>query len=181
MLVCVIGQVYGELGRRRVFVADSFKGIPKPNLEKYPADAPHAKAYLLMKDESNTALSVMASFKKFQLIDDRDSVRFLEGYFNETLPAARSLFTQFAVIRLDGDTYESTINALENLYPLLSPGGFVIVDDYMDWEGCRRATLDFREKNGVDQKGDEPLLAIYHDLAAGEIPRGVWWQKSHTR
>lgn len=123
-----------------------------------------------------TPATVRESFRHFNLVDDRN-IHILEGYFNESLPraAARKDFTQFAVIRLDGDTYESTMDALQALYPFVSPGGFIIVDDYMDWVGCRQATLDFRQREGV--AAGEELVAVYHDLEAGEVPRGVWWQK----
>jgi O-methyltransferase len=55
-------------------------------------------------------------------------VRFLPGWFRETLPSAP--IKRLAVLRLEGDLYESTIVALDALYPKLSPGGFAIVDDY---------------------------------------------------
>jgi O-methyltransferase len=68
-------------------------------------------------------------------------------------------------MRLDGDMYESTIQALEVLYPKLSPGGFVIVDDYGALESCRQAVEDFRTAGGIG----EPLVRI--DWT------GVYWQK----
>lgn len=123
---------------------------------------------------------MLATFDRFHL-NHPAGVRVLEGYFNETLPgaAASGAFTQFAVLRLDGDTYESTIQALEVLYPYLSVGGYVIVDDYMDWIGCRQAVLDFREREGIRGRSGEQLVAVYHDLDKGEVPRGIWWQKLH--
>lgn len=72
-----------------------------------------------------------------------------------------------------------TIQALDVLYPYLSVGGYVIVDDYMDWIGCRQAVLDFREKEGIRGRSGEQLVAVYHDLDKGEVPRGIWWQKLH--
>jgi Macrocin-O-methyltransferase (TylF) len=71
----------------------------------------------------------------------------------------------FALIRLDGDLYESTLVALENLYPKLSPGGFVIVDDYGGMPPCRQAVEDYRAKRGITA----PITAI--DWT------GVWWRK----
>jgi O-methyltransferase len=84
---------------------------------------------------------------------------------------AQGRFTSFSVIRLDGDTYESTIQALDALYHRLSPGGFIIVDDYNSWVGCRTAIGDFRRKHAIAS----PIRPVYH--APGEVVHGVWWQK----
>jgi O-methyltransferase len=155
---------------RRVFVADSFRGIPPVNVEAFPADAAHAGEELIPILIDNSAQRVRDSFAALGVLTD--AVVFLEGWFKDTLPAARrSAFGRFAVIRLDGDTYESTWQALDSLYDLLSPGGFVIIDDYTDWIGCRRAVTDFREQRGVTA----PVRPVYH--GPGEDIRGVWWQK----
>jgi O-methyltransferase len=156
---------------RRVFVADSFRGIPPVNVKAFPADAAHAGADRIPILLDNSAQRVRDSFAALGLLTD--AVVFLEGWFKDTLPAARrSTFGRFAVIRLDGDTYEATWQALDNLYDLLSPGVFVLVDDYTDWIGCRSAVTDFRERHGVTA----PVHPVYH--GSGEEIRGVWWQKS---
>jgi hypothetical protein len=74
-------------------------------------------------------------------------VRFLPGWFRDTLPSAP--IKQLAVLRLDGDMYESTIIALRHLYPKVSSGGYVIIDDYNSFEECRRAVEDYRTEHGV--------------------------------
>ena len=79
---------------------------------------------------------------------------FLKGWFRDTLPNAP--IEHLAVMRLDGDLYESTMDALTNLYPKLSPGGFVILDDYNAVVGCNDATHDFRQSMGIR----EPLKLI---------------------
>lgn len=174
--MCPNPQALDPLSQRRVWLADSFKGIPPPDPARYPADAAHIKAHRLMRKENNSAEAVIQSFQRFNLYDE-DRVRVLVGYFNETLAAeAKSFSSGFALIHLDGDTYESTITSLQALYPYLSVGGYVIVDDYQDWEGCRRAVLDFREGHRINSPG-ERLVAVYHDVDRGEIPRGIWWQK----
>ena len=155
---------------RRVFVADSFRGIPPVNVEAFPADAAHRGAEQIPILLDTSAQRVRDAFAAMGVLSD--AVVFLEGWFKDTLPAARrSTFGRFAVVRLDGDTYESTWQALESLYDLLSPGGFVIVDDYTDWTGCRRAITDYRERHGVTA----PVRPVYH--GPGEEIRGVWWQK----
>ena len=83
-----------------------------------------------------------------------------------------------AILRVDGDLYESTIQALHFLYPGLSVGGHVIVDDFTDWVGCRRAVRDFRRVHGLSGDTGEPLQVVWHDVLRGEQVRGVWWTKT---
>ena len=118
--------------RRRVFVADSFQGLPPPDLEKYPEDAGdrHFKLEHLAVSEEQ----VRANFERYGLLDER--VVFLKGWFKDTLASAP--IDKLAVMRLDGDMYESTMDALGPLYPKLSEGGFCIIDDYA-LPGCRKA------------------------------------------
>ena len=130
---------------RIVWVADSFKGLPVPNVEKYPQDAGdihHKIQFLAVPLET-----VKANFAKYGLLDEK--VRFLKGWFNDTLPKAP--IEKLAVIRLDGDMYESTMDGLVNLYPKLSVGGYMIVDDYV-LKGCNEAVHDFSAKLGITDK-----------------------------
>jgi hypothetical protein len=104
-------QTYGQTcpshACRRVFAADSFKGIPPVNVERYPVDAAHVGAEFLEILLDGSSQRVLAAFDAFGVLSE--AVQILPGWFNETLPAARdALFTRFAVARLDGDTYEST-------------------------------------------------------------------------
>jgi hypothetical protein len=143
ILMRAILDAYDDTNRV-VFAADSFCGLPPPNTELYPADADsrlhEAKALTVSRKE------VEINFKLYGLLDDR--VRFLEGWFKDTLPTVAD--RTWAVVRLDGDLYESTMDALTNLYPRLAPGGFLIVDDY-GHEPCRQAVTDYRDANGVDE------------------------------
>ena len=81
-------------------------------------------------------------------------VCFLPGWFRDTLPKAP--IERLALMRLDGDWYESTRDALENLYPKLSPGGFAIIDDYGIPIGCRRAVDEYRQRHAIQ----EPLTWV---------------------
>ena len=126
-----------------MWVADSFQGLPAPDAEAFPQDVGHD-----MSDVPALAVSaeqVRANFDRYGLLDDR--VQFLEGWFRDTLPSAP--IDQLAILRLDGDMYESTMDALEALYPKLSVGGYVIVDDYGAWPNCRQACTDYRERHGI--------------------------------
>lgn len=134
-------EAYGEV-TRNVWVADSFQGLPRPDPTAYPADEgmdwSHVD-YLAVSLET-----VKSNFARYGLLDDR--VRFLPGWFRDTLPTAP--IERLAVLRLDGDLYESTMVALRALYPKLSPGGYVIIDDY-EIESCRRAVDDFRRSEDI--------------------------------
>lgn len=128
---------------RKIFVADSFKGLPPPDTDKHPDDLGdnlHEYSYLAVSKEQ-----VEENFRSYGLLDDR--IVFLKGWFEDTLPTAP--IEKLAILRLDGDMYGSTITALENLYPKLSVGGFCIVDDYI-LPNCKKAVSDYCSKIGID-------------------------------
>ncbi|MFD6431499.1 alpha/beta fold hydrolase [Streptomyces venezuelae] len=128
---------------RTVWAADSFRGMPDVTDGAHPGDA--ALGTHRFNDVMGVPLdTVRRNFRTYGLLDDQ--VRFLEGWFKDTLPSAP--VRELALIRLDGDLYESTEVALESLYPKLSVGGFVIVDDYII-DVCREAVHDFRGRHGI--------------------------------
>lgn len=144
---------------RKVWVADSFEGLPKPNAEKYPADKNDT---LFGVDELRVSLEqVKENFRKYDLLDEQ--VVFLKGWFKDTLPTAP--IEKLAVLRLDGDMYESTMNSLDNLYPKLSVGGYIIIDDWGSVQGCRKAVEDYRNRMNIQ----EPVIPIDDD--------GIYWRK----
>jgi hypothetical protein len=145
---------------RLVWVADSFQGLPQPNPDAYPADAGdthHVHPELAVSEDQ-----VRSHFERYGLLDDR--VRFLKGWFRDTLPTAP--IERLSVIRLDGDMYESTMDGLVNLYPKLSRGGYLIVDDYGYSAACRQAVHDFRASEQIT----EPIVPI--DWT------GAFWRRS---
>jgi O-methyltransferase len=151
-------RVHGD-AERTVWVADSFRGLPASKPDVYPADR---------GDQHDERLplavgleEVRANFARYGLLDQQ--VRFVEGWFSDTLPKAP--IDSLAILRLDGDMYESTIGALRGLYDRLSPGGHVIIDDHFP-RGCKAAADDFRRERGIRKE----LVAI--DWA------GVSWRKS---
>jgi Macrocin-O-methyltransferase (TylF) len=145
--VCIFARaVLKALGvtDRRIWVADSFEGIPAVGESGHPADRD------LQLDQYNDVLAiseqtVRENFDRYGLLDDQ--VEFLRGWFRDTLPSAP--IDRLAIMRLDGDLYESTTDALVNLYPKLSVGGYVIIDDYRI-PGCKEAVHDFRGKQGIE-------------------------------
>jgi hypothetical protein len=144
---------------RTVWIADSFEGLPAPNPHEYPADA-GALWHLRPLTEVGVE-HVRRNFERYGLFDDQ--VKFLPGWFRDTLPTAP--IKQLAVLRLDGDLYESTMDALVPLYPKLTRGGFVIVDDY-NLPMCQRAVNDYRKEMGIN----DDMITI--DDA------GIYWRKT---
>ena len=127
---------------RTVWVADSFAGLPEPSVaEDIGYDLSAAKEPGLAIDQGR----VEALFARYDLLDDQ--VKFLPGWFHDTLPTAP--IERLALIRLDGDLYESTFDALDALYDRLVPGGFLVVDDYGALPPCRQAIDDFRAQRGI--------------------------------
>jgi hypothetical protein len=133
------------VGDRCVWAADSFEGMPPPDAENYPHDARFDKfaGALAVSLEQ-----VQDNFDRYGLLDGQ--VRFLKGLFRDTLPAAP--IEKLAVARLDGDWYESTMDGLVNLYPKLSVGGYLILDDYGCVPACRQAVHDYREAHGITEE-----------------------------
>ena len=132
---------------RTVWLADSFEGLPKPSADLYPADKGDKLHELGHIPVEPTA--VRHNFERYGLFDDR--IKFLVGWFKDTLPTAP--IEQLALMRLDGDMYESTIQAIEVLYPKLSPGGFCIVDDYGSHASqAGQAIRDYRAAQGIDEE-----------------------------
>ena len=131
---------------RVVWACDSFEGMPKPNAVKYRAD----QGYDLSEVEylSVSLERVEDNFRRFGLLDEQ--VRFVKGWFRDSLP--NSKIGRVAVLRLDGDLYESTMDSLTALYDRVSTGGFVIVDDYGDWPPCKQAVHDFRNARKITDK-----------------------------
>jgi O-methyltransferase len=158
ILMRALVRMRGEDGKR-VWLADSFAGLPPPDDSRYPADA-HDRHHRF-RFLSVTQQEVETHFERYGLLDD--GVLFLRGWFSQTLPGLTD--QSWCILRLDGDMYESTYVALEHLYPQLSPGGYAIVDDYGAVAGCRQAVEEYRAAHGVS----EPLTEI--DWT------GVYWQK----
>ena len=155
-------KAYGVTDRH-VWVADSFEGLPKANHARYSKES---KMEFYKFGELAVSLDeVRKNFENYGLLDDQ--VRFLKGWFRDTLQTAP--IEKLAVMRLDGDMYESTMDALVNLYPKLSPGGYVIIDDYNDIQSCNDAVDDFRKEWGITAK-----LSLIPSLIPSS---GAFWRK----
>jgi O-methyltransferase/8-demethyl-8-(2,3-dimethoxy-alpha-L-rhamnosyl)tetracenomycin-C 4'-O-methyltransferase len=144
---------------RKVYGADTFAGLPPPDPQTYPQD--DSWNFHRHKQLAVSLDQVKSNFARYGLLDDQ--VIFVEGSFRDTLPSLEA--GPFALIRLDGDWYESTYVALTALYPKLSPRGFVIIDDFHLIPPCRQAVIDYRAKYEI--------TAPMHDVDWN----ASWWQK----
>ncbi len=124
---------------RSVWLYDSFQGLPRPT-DPTDLDLTDLTPYLGVSLDQ-----VKRNFELFKLLDSR--VKFVQGWFSDTLPVAG--VKQIAVLRLDGDMYESTMVALDSLYPKVSTGGYIIIDDFGALPHCQRAVNDFRAKHAI--------------------------------
>lgn len=152
-------EAYG-IKDRRVWLADSFEGLPAPSPEVYPAD--EGEKFHEFSELAVSVEEVKLNFSKYGLLNDQ--LVFLKGWFKDTLPSAQ--VDKLAVLRLDGDLYESTIIPLEALYDKVSVGGYVIVDDYHVVKGCKQAVQDFFAARQI-----HPELVEIDGV-------GVFWQKT---
>jgi hypothetical protein len=149
-------KAYGVTDRL-VWAADSFEGLPKPDPDRFPLEAKVQSGPVVQKLYRNLAAGldeVKRNFAAYGLLDDQ--VRFLKGWFKDTLPTAP--IRALSLMRLDGDFYESTKDGLNYLYDRLSMGGYVILDDYGEdsWTYCRRAVDEFRSERHIEA----PLIAV---------------------
>lgn len=154
---------------RDIHLYDTFEGMTAPSeLDVSPVERPALETWTAARERDERPWSVFFDQESF----NEKAVRALlleTGYPSERLHLAcgpveetipRCAPDDLALLRLDTDWYESTRHELEHLYPRLSPGGVLIVDDYGHWDGCRRAVDEFFAAHAV------PVLLNRIDYAA---------------
>lgn len=128
-------------GRRRVWCFDTFSGMPEPG----PED--RARNGVTAEDSGwgtgTCSAPERSVIEAATLFGAADRLVLRKGLFQETLPLAANEIGPIALLHLDGDWYDSTRCCIERLWPHVMPGGFLQVDDYGHWEGCRRAIDEF--------------------------------------
>ncbi len=145
---------------RRVWLADSFAGLPSAQPERHPGEAIFAaEGGALAVDEA----TVRGHFQRYGLLDEQ--VCFLPGWFADTLAGAP--IQQLALLRVDADLYSSVTEVFHALYPKVAPGGFVLVDDYFELEATRRAVDDYRDALGIAL----PVLPVDGNAGYWRLPR----------
>jgi O-methyltransferase len=123
-----------------VWAFDSFEGLPEPG----PLDGPlsEGRAGTLQGSEERVRKAVARHGNDRRL-------RIVKGWFQDTFPSAREEIESIAVLHVDGDWFDSVLLTLETFYDRVSPGGYVVIDDYGGWQGARSATDLFRSREGV--------------------------------
>ncbi|MEJ2619793.1 MAG: TylF/MycF/NovP-related O-methyltransferase [Candidatus Thiodiazotropha sp.] len=141
---------------RNVWVVDSFEGLPAP-------DKNHDSFGWVEEDMSVSLDDVKKNFQRYNL--DDENVKYLKGFFSETLPQAP--IDKLSILRVDADLYESTLSVLEPLYPKLSVGGYAIFDDYQNLKDCQRAINEYRQKHNITDE----IIEIDQ--------RAIYWKKTN--
>lgn len=160
ILMAGVLSAYG-VGDRRVVAADSYAGLPAPDI-RYPEDELSTFNFHLREELSVSLDVVRENFNRYNLLSEQ--VVFLKGLFRDTLPSYP--YRPIAVLRLDCDLYSSTMDVLVHLYPRVVRGGWIICDDYGVVIDARRAVLDFRSSRSIST----PMIAVDGDA--------VFWRKN---
>jgi hypothetical protein len=150
---------------RRLHLFDSFQGLPEPKAE---IDGHAAVAFtngrasgsLVTTDKCVGPLEENKRLLEQVIGYPPDLLTYHVGWFQDTLPREAPGLGEIALLRLDGDWYDSTRLPLEHLYDKVVKGGVVVIDDYGDFKGCRRAVDEFIGRRG------EPILLNHIDAAA---------------
>jgi len=137
-------------GSRHKWFFDSYEGLPEPTLEDYENGKTGDFIRPLPKGSCLGTIEQVGELMFGVLSSSKDEVSLVKGWFQDTLPSMSSVIKSIAILRLDGDWYESTKIPLEHLYPLVSPGGIVVIDDYATCFGSRRATDEYRNLHSIN-------------------------------
>jgi O-methyltransferase len=159
---CIFMAEYIKLYKmnKNIYVADSFDGLPRPNMTDYEMGHQDIELYNEFYnsfksghlDDAGTSNifdisieNVKSNFKSFRLLDD--NVFFIKGWFKDTMVNNKEI-TKLSLLRLDGDLYSSTMDVLNNMYYKVSDKGIIIIDDY-GLPRCKEAVINFREENNI--------------------------------
>jgi hypothetical protein len=157
--IATMAWVSKQVGsNRHIWLFDSFEGLPKPVEKDGEKGQLHIGDYAAPQQAAEEIL-----FKILKI--DPNQVHIVKGWFQDSLPLTKDQVGPIAILRLDGDLYESTKFPLNHLYPQVVHGGYVIIDDYGCWEGCQIATDEFIANSGIDIQ-----LEVIDD-------KGRYWQK----
>lgn len=164
---------------RRLWVFDSFDGLPEPDPVLDLGDAPFfagVHPHFAVGGALRSGLGdFMATLRDMGAPSDASRLVVSRGYFNATVRA--SPVEKIGLLHLDGDYFASTWEALEGFYDKVVPGGYVYIDDYHTFRGCAEAVDTFRWQRGIS----EPLRWIRETKGLWEatpsIAEAVFWRK----
>ena len=145
------GGCVGLMGKasnsRPIWLFDSFEGLPEP----IEMDGERAIEYANQQKQGNLQsigkcvgrIDEVKELLFSKLKIEKERVHFIQGWFQHTLAREKRNVGSIALLRLDGDWYESTKVCLDELYDQVVEGGYIIIDDYFCWEGCKKAVDEF--------------------------------------
>lgn len=139
---------------RHLWLYDTFEGMSEPTAADATYDGQDASGQLASQDKANSTsvwcYSPMDEVRRNVLSTGfaEAALHFVKGRVEDTVPASAP--ETISLLRLDTDWYESTRHELENLYPRLTPGGVLIIDDYGYWKGARQAVDEYFSKHDPD-------------------------------
>jgi len=161
---------------RTQWLCDSFVGLPKPNSTKYPKDA-HSFFWTLTRHNLKGPERTQSNFRSVGLLDIVPQ-KWIVGFFNETMPPLMQQVNKLAMLRLDGDMYQSTWEVLIAMYPKVQAGGYVVIDDY-NIIACRNAVLQFRMNYGITSKIRFPKAPVMQHIPGFHVEgptQGAYWR-----
>ncbi|QDS99802.1 TylF/MycF/NovP-related O-methyltransferase [Adhaeretor mobilis] len=134
---------------RNCWFFDSYEGLPDPTVEDIADGATGDHIRPLPKGSCLGTIEQVSEllFDQFKL--SRENITLVKGWFDQTLPVTGEKIGAIALLRVDGDWYESTKCCLEELFDQVTPGGHVIIDDYYSCHGARKATDEFLATRGI--------------------------------
>jgi predicted O-methyltransferase YrrM len=149
---CLAMMKYASSNNNKIFGLDSFEGMPditNEDIDNYNKSSPLTGFGKVGDNLSGGIDNVYNTFNCLNL--NMNNVKLIKGFFQDTLQIQENIdnIGEIAVLRLDGDWYESTKICLEKLYDKVIEGGIIIIDDYGHWIGAKKATDEFREKNNI--------------------------------
>ena len=137
-------QDAGGRNERSIWIFDSFEGLPPPG----ERDGESVAKYYFKGFSQGNLDKVRLIFNKLSV--PFDNVKVVKGWVEDTLP--KNNLGPVALLHIDTNWYESVKVALDNIYDKIVVGGFIMVDDFFFFEGCRNAVLDFLKERGIEHK-----------------------------
>lgn len=137
---------------RNKWFFDSYEGLPEPTTEDYELGKTGHFIRPLPKGSCLGTIEQVSELMFTKLKFANNEVNLIKGWFQDTVPVTKNKIGPIAILRLDGDWYESTKVPLENFYDQITEGGYIIIDDYLTCFGSRKAVDEYLHNNNIQTK-----------------------------